>query len=86
MIYQIIILLSILVLFVKNKKSKLVLGYSLILLMAFVGAFRNIDIGTDTGTWYYSNWFFTTFELKTWNHFTPFEPGFNILNSSLIIQ
>lgn len=79
MIYQIIILLSILVLFAKNKKSKLVLGYSLILLMAFVGAFRNIDIGTDTGTWYYSNWFFTTFELKTWNHFTPFEPGFNIL-------
>lgn len=83
MVYQFLILLSILVLFVKDKNVKKPLGFALITVMTFIGAFRNIKIGTDTGSWYYSNWFFTTFDPNSWNHFTPFEPGFNMLMAML---
>lgn len=53
-------------------------GVFLFGILIIVGAFRGIKVGTDT-LWYYNNWLFTTFDVKSWNHFTPFEPGFNIL-------
>lgn len=45
--------------------------------LTFIGAFRTIDVGTDTG-WYYYNWVLTTFNPATWNHFTHFELGYNL--------
>lgn len=74
MIYYILLLLALFVLyFYKNKN----LSYIFIIILFFVGAFRNITIGTDT-QWYYYNWFFTNFNISSWNRYTPFEPGFNL--------
>lgn len=50
----------------------------IIVFLTFIGAFRTINVGTDTGAWYYYNWVMTTFDPSTWNHFTPFEPGYNL--------
>lgn len=62
-----------------NGKKKYI-GILFLLLLLFVGGFRDSTIGTDTGldVWYYHNFIYTTFNPSTWNRFTPFEPGFNL--------
>lgn len=75
LIFYIATILSVLNLLTRKK----IFSYLIFFLLIFIGACRNITIGTDTGTWYYKNWVFTTLASKTWNHFTPFEPGFNLL-------
>lgn len=78
MVYIIIIILCLFVLLKKQTGFNKYFGVFLLGVLITVGAFRGIKVGTDT-SWYYNNWFFTTFDVKSWNHFTPFEPGFNIL-------
>lgn len=78
MVYIIIIILCLFVLLKKQTGFNKCFGVFLFGVLIIVGAFRGIKVGTDT-LWYYSNWLFTTFDEKSWNHFTPFEPGFNIL-------
>lgn len=63
--------------FLKKKWSKWLFPI-LSFLLLFLGVFRAKTVGTDTGTWYYSNWVATTFNPDTWNKFTPMEPGYNI--------
>lgn len=63
---------------VKNNTFKEALFYALSFIMLWLGVFRAKSVGTDTGAWYYSNWIFTTFDPKTWNKFTPMEPGYNL--------
>lgn len=74
LIFYTVALISLCIILKKNRK----LSFLLFFLLLFIGACRDITIGTDTGTWYYKNWFFTTFNPNTWNHYTPFEPGFNL--------
>lgn len=74
LIFYIVAVISVFNLLKRNK----VLSLLLFVLLLFIGACRDITIGTDTGTWYYKNWFFTTINPETWNHYTPFEPGFNL--------
>ena len=78
MVYIIIIILCLFVLLKKQTGFNKCFGIFLFGVLIIVGAFRGIKVGTDT-LWYYNNWLFTTFDVKSWNHFTPFEPGFNIL-------
>lgn len=78
MVYIIIIILCLFVLLKKQTGFNKCFGVFLLGVLIIVGAFRGIKVGTDT-LWYYNNWLFTTFDVKSWNHFTPFEPGFNIL-------
>lgn len=78
MVYIIIIILCLFVLLKKQTGFNKCFGVFLFGILIIVGAFRGIKVGTDT-LWYYNNWLFTTFDVKSWNHFTPFEPGFNIL-------
>lgn len=73
--YILLIALAVLTLCVKPAYRKLV-GYTFVFTLIFIGAFRDITIGTDT-SWYYHNWILMTSNPTTWNHFTPFEPGFN---------
>lgn len=49
------------------------------ILLFFLGTFRAVTVGTDTGGVYYSNWNCINWDMNSWNRFTPFEPGYNIL-------
>lgn len=76
-LYIIIFFLTLFSIFLPQKYDKRAFFITSILLL-FLGTFRAKSVGTDTGSWYYYNWFYTTFNPKTWNHFTPFEPGYNL--------
>ena len=76
MIYFILLFISLLILLKKPNKYSSIGSIIFIFLLLLIGGFRDITIGTDT-EWYFHNWFFTTFKPTSWNHYTPFEPGFN---------
>lgn len=79
MIYILLTILSIVLLFLQKSK-RAAIGFLFVGSLLFIGGFRDSTIGTDTGldVWYYHNFVHTTFNPSTWNHFTPFEPGFNL--------
>lgn len=78
MIYIILTILAICILLTNGKQKPIGVFFAFALL--FVGGFRDATIGTDTGldSWYYHNFIFTNFNPKSWNRYTPFEPGFNL--------
>lgn len=63
----------------KSNDSRKVSFIILSIIMFFVGAFRSPTVGTDTRYVYIQNFTHTTFEPYTWNYYTEFEPGFNVL-------
>lgn len=76
-IYVLITIISTcLLLFNISRKKQLPIAVLFVVFMIFVGAFRGMSVGTDT-LWYRNNWVSMTFDPKTWNRYTPFEPGFN---------
>lgn len=72
------LLLLLMFVFSSRMKSDKSIWTLIIVFLTFIGAFRTINVGTDTGAWYYYNWVGTTFNPSTWNRFTPFEPGYNL--------
>lgn len=51
----------------------------LFILLVFIGAFRDISVGTDTSGAYFYTWRVITIDSKSWNQFSEMEPGFNYL-------
>ena len=62
------------------QKRRNIASYVIICLyMLFLGYFRDKTVGTDVMFSYIPNFSNTTMNVKSWNYFTNFEPGFNYL-------
>lgn len=60
--------------------------FILLIVLCFLGAFRDNTVGTDTRYVYSYNYQNSTMDPKTWNAFTEFEPGFNYMMSFFKMQ
>jgi hypothetical protein len=78
LIYVLLAIIIFIVFLITPNKIKDSYGYYIAFFtICFVGAFRTIDVGTDTYG-YFLNFRGTTFDSSTWNYGTDFEIGFNL--------
>lgn len=80
-IYVAIYLLIILSIFLPRRFDNVTFPLTVIILL-FMGCFRGINVGTDVLV-YLKNFAPITSDARTWNVYTPFEPGYNFLMASM---